>query len=276
MNVRMMNMITVCLVALTSLVLASCHDADDDEPKTTNGDEWKLVWMDDFDGDGWDPDVWYNEDRYSSNYFETHSGDPRLYEVSNSCLILRSMVNDFLPYDPAPVVCGSIRSLKSFNMVNGKIEIRAKVQNARGCNPSLWLMPVGDQGWPDTGEIDILEYPFANGYAYQTVHTYQTNTVGNTTDPISSVHTHINVNEFNVYSVEVTSDSLTYAINGTRTMTFPRLPDVEKQYPFGADYLWYLKLSAGAGTAKSWQGKANPEDLPSEFQIDWVKYYRKD
>ena len=44
----------------------------------------------------------------------------------------------------------------------GRIEVRAKLPSGRGTWPAIWMLPVdwtyGNRGWPDNGEIDIMEH----------------------------------------------------------------------------------------------------------------------
>ncbi len=66
---------------------------------------------------------------------------------------------------------------------------------------------------------------------------------------------------------------MTFSVNGTETLTYPRVEkdSLKGQFPFFRD--WYLMLDMQLGG--SWVGKLDPADLPVEMEIDWVKYYRR-
>lgn len=68
-------------------------------------------------------------------------------------------------------------------------------------------------------------------------------------------------------------DSLVFFINDNHTFTYPRIEtDKEGQYPF-SDGQFYLLLDMQLGG--SWVGAVEPDDLPVEMEIDWVRFYQK-
>src|SRR5204863_8388941 len=56
----------------------------------------------------------------------------------------------------------SARLLSRENWTYGRIEARAKLPSGRGTWPAIWMLPgentYGNLGWPDNGEIDIMEH----------------------------------------------------------------------------------------------------------------------
>ena len=71
--------------------------------------------------------------------------------------------------------------------------------------------------------------------------------------------------------MEILPDSLVFSINGQRTFAYPRIEtDKEGQYPFGTPYYLLIDMQIEG----SWVGKANPEELPVEMMVDWVKIYK--
>ena len=58
----------------------------------------------------------------------------------------------------------------------GRIEVRAQLPSGRGTWPAIWMLPTnshyGNGGWPDTGEIDIMEHVgFDQDLIHATIHT---------------------------------------------------------------------------------------------------------
>lgn len=64
-------------------------------------------------------------------------------------------------------------------------------------------MPYDGQKWPDDGEIDIMERLNNDSIAFQTVHSNYTYTLGRDKDPVSSLTSPINRDDFNVYGVDM-------------------------------------------------------------------------
>jgi len=259
----------ILTVLFLSSVLLSCQSNLSELP---NLSEWILVWEDDFDRDGViDENVWSMFPRGLSQHQPYMSDYEALYDVKNGNLILRGMVNPGLPGDTVPYLTGGIYSKDKKGFYHGKLEIRAKLGNARGAWPAFWLLPFDNSPWPYGGEIDIMERLNSDAFVYHTVHSYytynlkQTNPKNGTTAPIRN-------NEYNVYGIELYPDSLVFSINGERTFIYPRIEtDLEGQFPFDRPYYLLLDMQLGG----SWVGPINPNDLPVEMYIDWVRFYKR-
>ena len=75
----------------------------------------------------------------------------------------------------------------------------------------------------------------------------------------------------NVYGVDIEKDSVVMHINGVKTMSYLRDPELEAQgqFPYFQDQFLLLDMQLGG----RWVGKVYPEDLPVHMQIDWVRSY---
>ncbi|KAJ3207911.1 hypothetical protein HDU67_007127 [Dinochytrium kinnereticum] len=58
-----------------------------------------------------------------------------------------------------PIQSANLRTIKSYSLRYGKVEIVAQMPRGDWIWPALWLLPVDDAygGWPLSGEIDIAE-----------------------------------------------------------------------------------------------------------------------
>jgi len=232
--------------------------------------EWKLVWEDDFIADKFDETVWTKIPRGRSDWNNYMSSYNHLYAVQDGKLILRGIVNDVLPNDTAPFLTGGVYTKDKYTFEHGRVEIKARLFGARGAWPAIWMLPQ-NQGWPDGGEIDVMERLNSDDIAYQTVHSHYTYTLGIKEPPTGSTGK-INPDDYNVYAVELYPDSLSFYINDTHTLTYPRIEtDKEGQYPFNQPFYLLIDMQLGG----SWVGSVNPSDLPVEMWIDWVRYYKK-
>ncbi len=105
----------------------------------------------------------------------------------------------------------------------GRLEIRAKLHGAGGAWPAIWLLPENG-GWPEDGEIDIMERLNGEAIAYQTVHTDYTYRL-KIKDPKQGATGAIDPLDYNTYAVELYSDSLVFYINDKRTFFLPTYSD---------------------------------------------------
>ena len=231
---------------------------------------WKLVWEENFDKDGKiDETVWSKIPRGSSDWNRHMSDHDALYDVKDGNLILRGMVNPGLPGDSAPFITGGIYTKDKKGFYGGKIEISAKLGNARGAWPAFWLLPFDNTGWPAGGEIDIMERLNSDAIAYQTVHSHYTVKLKQT-EPKKGATGPIRKDEYNVYAVELYPNNLVLSINGEKTLSYPRIEtDLEGQFPFDRPFYLLLDMQLGG----QWVGEVNPKDLPVEMAIDWVRFY---
>lgn len=234
--------------------------------------KWELVWSDEFNGSRIDGAKWTKIDRGKSDWNNYMSHDPSLYAVKNGNLILRGKVNPNRKKDPVPFITGGISSAGKFAFRYGKIEIRAKLDNAKGAWPAFWLLPDSEnRKWPDDGEIDIMEHLNFDDIAYQTVHSRFTHTLGRNDPPHGSTGK-IDKNGYNIYAVEWNRDKLVFSINGKETFAYPRVPAEKEngQWPFTTPFYILLDMQVEG----SWVGKADPAQYPIEMKIDWVRVYQ--
>lgn len=235
--------------------------------------KWKLVWEDNFSRKGsFSPKSWSKIPRGMSDWNKYMSDFDSCYAMRNGNLILRGLKNNSLPADTAPYLTGGVYSMGKVNFSNGRLEIRAKLNGATGAWPAIWLLPE-NENWPMGGEIDVMERLNADSIAYQTVHSYYTYKLGIKDNPPQGSTGMINRDDYNIYGVDMYPDSLVFFINGTRTFAYPRIEtDKEGQFPF-ANRQFYLLIDMQLGG--SWVGKVDPDDLPVEMEIDWVRFYQK-
>ncbi len=253
-----MNKTIIFLIILLLSTTTSCQKS------------WKLVWEEDFNQDGViDATVWSKIPRGKSDWQRHMSDYDALYDVKNGNLILRGMVNPGLPGDTMPFVTGGIYTKDKKSFYHGKLEIRAKIGNARGAWPAFWFLPFDNEQWPNGGEIDIMERLNSDTIAYQTVHSYYTNRLKQK-EPKQGTTAPIHKDEYNVYGVELYVDSVVLSINGKRNMNYPRIEtDLEGQFPFDRPFYLLLDMQLGG----SWVGEVDANDLPVEMYIDWVRFY---
>lgn len=259
----MKNKILFCLIALFTL-LAAC---------TTTRSPWQLVWEDDFNGNQIDWNTWSKIPRGLSDWDNYMSDHDSLFAINNGNVHLYGRVNYACPNDTAPFITGGIYTKDKRGFENGRLEIKAKFEDAQGAWPAFWLLPFDTQrgGWPDGGEIDIMERLNGDTLAYQTVHSGYTYRL-KIKDPPQGATGPINKDDYNIFAVELYKDSLSFYINDKHTFTYPRIETSQPgQFPFDQPFYLLLDMQLGG----SWVGKVYREDLPVKMSIDWVRFFQK-
>ncbi len=256
------------VLCLTLLSAVSCGTKN-------NSDEWQVVWEDDFNQtEHFDESKWSKISRGTPDWRDCMSFNDNCFAMRDGNLVLRGIVNDVDPADTSKYLTGGVYTKGKVAFSNGRIDIRARFSSAKGAWPALWMKPVKPDSikWPMAGEIDIMEHLNYDTIAYQTVHSNYTHHLG-IKEPVNGATGAICRDDYNIYSVEMYRDSLVFFINNQKTFFYPRIEtDKEGQFPF-ADRPFYLLLDMQLGGA--WVGEVNPEDLPAEMEIDWVRFSQK-
>ena len=275
-----MNMKSTWMACCLLMLLGIPGMAKDN--KTNKSNKYKLVWQEDFKGSSFDAKSWSKIPRDRPDWKRHMSYDDRLYEVKDGKLILYGVNNDGtyqydlngdgkLEADTARFVTGGLYTKHKKTIEYGKVEVRAKLGQAQGAWPAIWMLPDRENAWPMGGEIDIMEHLNYDPMAYQTVHTYYTHILKLDSNPPHFATGKIDTNGYNVYAVEILPDELIFSINGEKTFSYPRIQtDKEGQYPFGAPFYLLIDMQIEG----SWVGKADPSQLPVKMEIDWVKMYK--
>ena len=252
------------ILVLTAINLSACS-------KHINVKKGVLQWEENFNQtSSFDQSKWSKIPRGTSDWDKYMSDFDSLFAMRNGKLILRGIKNTTVPNDTARYLTGGVYTKGKVSFGLGRIEVRAKLNGAKGAWPAFWMLADNMQ-WPNGGEIDIMERLSFDSIAYQTVHTHYTYVL-KIKDPKQSATGAIDPNDFNTYAVEKYPDSLVFYINNKKTFTYPRIQtDKEGQFPFDK-YNHYLLLDMQLGG--TWVGAVEPNDLPVEMEIDWVRYYK--
>ena len=241
------------------------------DPYLPSGNDWKLVWNDEFAAPGIDWKSWRHCSRGTPDWNKHMSTREDLSFVSSGNAVLKAIVNDDLASDPDEYLTGGItgQALKSFRL--GRIDVRARFDMAKAFWPAIWLMPQASIRWPAGGEIDIMEHINYEYRIHQSVHSTYTESVSKQ-DPVSSVNTECSVDGYHVYSVEMHEGYLVFRLDDTPTFIYRKDASKNAQFPF-ENYPYFVILSAQLGG--KWPGQPDGTGLPAAIYIDYVRVFEK-
>lgn len=233
----------------------------------------KVLFWDDFDGNGPpDPDKWVLCKKAGSDWNDEMSESyDQAYVKDGKLVLVAEKVN-------GAYQAGGITTNGKFDFTFGKVEVRARIiRHPDGAFPAIWMMPRRFiyNGWPNCGEIDIMEHIKQQPNIHQTLHTHYTYHLGIKNPANTSAFT-CNYQEWNTYGVTWTEDQLTFSVNGQATFSYPNLKlgneAAMQQWPFTREASFYLILNMGlGGKPDSWAGPVDDSNLPAVMEIDWVK-----
>ena len=235
-----------------------------------DSDNWKLVWLDDFEGNEWDTTVWsvmYRaRDGGCRNYI---TSNPKCYSIKDGILKIRAIKNQYDLEDTASYLTGGLYTKFKKAFSPGRLEVKARFNGVPGKSCGIWMLPfINEKGWPADGEIDIMEHAGNYPYITQTLHSSYTKRGSFKGNPIRYVKEELDYTDFNTYGVVISEDCVDFYINDYKTLSYPKIDSLDSkgQFPFYRD--WYLLLSTAS------RGPFDTICAPLEMEIDWVKYYK--
>jgi beta-glucanase (GH16 family) len=136
---------------------------------------------------------------------------------------------------------------------------------------------IGTNGWPNCGELDILEYV---SYQPDTIHCAIHSKANNHGDG-TQIEAHKKLEsaeeEFHTYGLEWSEDKLSFYTDDPSNvkMTFDRPEKFDnKNWPWDKPHYFLMNIAVGGG----WGGKQGVEDdkiFPATMEVDYVRVYQR-
>lgn len=262
----------LCLV----LLLSACGPAATPAPTPIAVPEgWTLQWHDEFDGKEIDLKNWTYDlggGGWGNGESQTYTNLPDNARLENGLLIIEAVKeknsNGGVSFTSARM---KTQGLQTFQY--GRIEARIKVPAGKGLWPAFWMLGSNFNtiGWPDCGEIDIMEY------------------VGKEPDLIiGTMHgpgysgamglskwnrqTYNIADDFHTYAIEWDENQITWFYDGVEYSTYTRADVGSREWVFDQPFFIILNLAIGGHLG----GLVSPETVfPAQYQIDYVRVYQK-
>ncbi|MBJ7879832.1 glycoside hydrolase family 16 protein [Gelidibacter salicanalis] len=242
--------------------------------KENSTEAYQLVFEDQFNGSAYSTRSWssFPEGVGTAPWNRYVKDDADLAEVKDGNLYMKARWNT----DADLPETGAIQTKDKYSFKYGKIEVRAKFNSSgQGGWPAIWLMPQNDiyPGWPNGGEIDIMERLNTDSFVHQVVH--QTN--GEAKHNSTGITQAISPAEYNTYGIIKKPNRIEFYVNDKLTMVHEPTGDFEKRWPFETDYyiiLNHATADKGQAGVNYWPGLVKSiVDFPYEMAIDYVKVW---
>ncbi|MFT4033866.1 MAG: glycoside hydrolase family 16 protein [Siphonobacter sp.] len=255
---------------LGSLIfITSCKKHD-----TSEEDTYTLVWSDEFNYTGLpDSTYWSYEEgalRSQSAYYQNARLENS--KVDNGLLTITAL-NDSI--STGPISSASVITKGKVDFKYGKLEVRAKMPSAKGTWPAIWTLGTNREvvGWPTCGEIDIVEC-LGNlpQYVFGSIHKANTEGTDNyiTTPYLATTDLYT---DFHTYAIVWSETELKFYFDDVNYVTYTsdQMPAAEWE-AFQKTHYLLLNLAVGG----TYSGTIDYTAFPMTYQIDYVRYYKKD
>lgn len=268
---------------LSFFVAAACYsdpsDLKEEDDSAPEPESWILVWQDEFDTDGLpDPNIWTFETE--GNAWNWGNGEDQYYTDSRleNARVEEGVLNIIArreDYQGKKYTSARINSRKSANFLYGRMEVRARIPRGQGIWPAIWMMPTEGVygGWPDSGEIDIMEYFgwLPDDSIHSNIHTHaynhkQGNGKGGSI-VVDGIH-----EEFHSYILEWYPDRLEFYLDDQPVFTYSRPSDNWEEWPYNRPFYFILNNAVGGDWCRQ-NGGVDDSIFPQSLQVDYVRVY---
>ena len=270
----------------TDAVLAYIDDFlyFDNAPTDPDPDYNKLVWSDEFDGDGAvDDSKWFHQtkliagDSWANNEQQHYTNREENSYVSDGTLKIVAKGETYTDQNVKKEYT-SARLNSKYAFKYGRVEVRAKLPSIAGSWPAIWLLGkninedggywdnqgFGEVSWPFCGEIDIMEpniektqilatWHWDSGSGYQ----YNSRSI-----PTSNNDTSQN---FHVYSLVWTPNNMKIYMDDILINTLSTFP------PFEQEFYFLLNVAMGGNLG----GPIQPGFTQDMMEIDYIRVYQE-
>ena len=233
---------------------------------------YTLIWTDEFNYTGSpDPAKWNYEvggGGWGNNESQFYTNRDDNSYVDNGYLTITAKKEAYSGYQ---YTSARLTSKNKGDFKYGYIEFRAILPTGIGTWPALWMMPTESVygGWPNSGEIDIMETTGKNpAYIQGTTHTNvsQGGGVGGATSIPTST------SEWHTYGCEWDDTGIKFMVDGRAYFTYTHSPNHDyTRWPFDQKFFLIMNLAMG-GTMG---GNIDPNFSEASMKVDYVRVYSK-
>ncbi|AXT55626.1 glycoside hydrolase family 16 protein [Aquimarina sp. AD1] len=226
-----------------------------------------LVWADEFDTNGapntanWTYDLGTGDNGWGNGESQSYTNDASNVIVEDGLLKITARAEN------GGYTSARIKTQDLFSFTYGKVDVRAKLPTGGGTWPAIWMLGsnITEVGWPNCGEIDIMEHVGNNQDVVSSALHFPGNNGGN------AIFEETNIagasTDFHVYSVEWSSSEIVFSIDGNPYHTFPYANNL----PFyNNDFFMILNVAMGG----TFGGAIDPAFTESTMEIDYVRVYQ--
>lgn len=266
------QILMIIVFALILFFIPSC-----DNPLDPEVPKWKLVWQDEFEGtEGQVPDAtkwlydigtgdngWGNQElQYYTDRTENISLD------GSGNLVITARRESF---GGQPFTSARIKTQGRFEQTFGRFEARIKLPWGPGIWPAFWMLgsDVEIVGWPQCGEIDIMEYRGQQpNLVHGSIHGPGYSGGGAITKSFGFENNRFDV-DFHLFAVEWGNEYLRFYVDD---ILYQEVKPEDLPGPWVFDKPFFIILNVAVGG--SYVGfPTSQTPFPQEMLVDYVRVY---
>ncbi|HYJ91001.1 MAG TPA: glycoside hydrolase family 16 protein, partial [Pyrinomonadaceae bacterium] len=243
---------------------------DDEFNGAANSSADSTKWTAEIGGGGWgNKELEYYTDS-TANAYQDGSGSLVIKAIPVSSLMSLTCW-----YGPCKYISARLKTKGKFDVKYGRFEARIKIPRGQGVWPAFWLLgsDIGTVGWPQCGEIDIMENIGREpAVVHGTVHGPGYSGANGIGSPYKWQNGAF-ADDFHVYAVNWSADEIRWYVDGKQYKTL-KLSDLPASTKWVFDHPFFLIINFAVGG--TWPG--DPDDttaFPQIMEVDYVRVYGK-
>ena len=262
------------LMSFLLIVTFVTNSCDTDETQTvTNFTE--LVMSDEFDSDGvidnsiWSYEIGTGENGWGNNELQYYTDRPENISVQNGILIIKAEKESF---EGSSYTSARIVTKAKFEQKYGRFEARIRLPYGQGLWPAFWLLGnnIDEVGWPNCGEIDIMEYRGQNpSIVLGTLHGPGYSGGNSVSKSYDLVNDRFDTG-FHVFGIEWGPEYINFYVDD---VLYNQLTPSDVTGDWVYDHPFYILINLAVGG--NFVGSPNSETVfPQTMLVDYVRVYK--
>lgn len=230
---------------------------------------WSLVWSDEFNAAtiypaNWNFEIGNGNAGWGNNNLEYDTNLPNNVTAKNGNLLIIAKKET---YNGKNYTSARINTRGLHNLTYGRVEARIKLPMQKGLWPAFWMLGenITQVGWPQCGEIDIMEYVNKDTVVNGTIHW------DNNGHAQYGTETDCDVSQFHDYSIEWDQNTIKWLLDGNVYWTANIQNNINSTNEFHNPFFVILNLAVGG----TWPGSPDGTSVfPDTMSVEYVRFYQ--
>lgn len=281
------------LIPLIGMVCISCSKGKKGSTSNVQNsvsipDGYDLLWNDEFDGDALSND-WscmigngheYGNPGWGNGELEYYQEENAFVEDGQLHIVAKREKHGEYDYTSA-----RIRTAGKFAFTYGKVEAKIALPGGKGMWPAFWMLPEEFKygGWPDSGEIDIMEANGGSLYGTSAALHYSRTQGVDTYDfgyHSLNVREGITITDFHIYGLEWEEEEIRFYVDDDEVLKVPMRgwssgtvdKEINPRAPFDRDFHFLLNVAVGGNYVNNVE--PDLDFTQSEMLVDYIRVYQ--
>jgi beta-glucanase (GH16 family) len=242
----------------------------------SNYDGLNLIWEDDFTGTtvnaaNWTFETGTGNNGWGNNELQYYRQENTSLQDGHLVITAKKEAFSGSAYTSSRMISKDKRAMQY-----GRVDIRAALPKGQGIWPALWMLGANfsSVGWPQCGEIDIMELIGGAGNrdktVYGTLHWDNAGTHQCTCgDDGFTLPSGTFADEFHVFSIVWNTNTITWYVDNVQFHQVDTTPAAMSE--FDADFYFIINLAVGG----NWPGNPDASTVfPQHLIVDYIRVFQ--